>query len=77
VDVFVIDPVAMTVIMELPTGVDEFVVIVRVVVQVGVQVEEVKDPTAPVGNPEAVKLTPDAVAPAAKVDVIKLLTVKP
>lgn len=68
--------VAVTIIAEVATGVETLVVIVRVVVQVGVQ--DVGENTAddPAGNPEAVYAT-DVVEPDVRVEVIVLVAVKP
>ena len=55
VEVLMIDPaVAVTVTVEFPVGVDERVLIVRVIEQVGEQAVGENVPVAPVGSPETV-----------------------
>ena len=50
-------PVAVTVMVELPAGVEPLVLMVRVEEQAGLQEVEEKDAVAPVGSPEAEKVT--------------------
>ena len=50
-------PIAVTVMLELPTGVELFVLMVRVEEQVGLQLVEEKEALAPVGKPEAERVT--------------------
>ena len=50
-------PVAMTVMLELPAGVEALVLMVRVEEQVGLQLVEEKEAVAPVGKPEAENVT--------------------
>ena len=51
-------PDAVTVMVEFPAGVEAFVLMVRVEEQAGLQLVEEKEAVAPVGNPEAEKVTP-------------------
>ena len=62
-------PMAVTVIVELPRGVEAGVVIVRVVEQLGLQETGEKEAVAPVGNPVAEKLR-EAGVPVVRVAVI-------
>ena len=50
-------PDAMTVTLELPTAVELLALMVRVEEQLGLQLAEENDAVAPVGKPEAEKLT--------------------
>jgi hypothetical protein len=50
-------PVAVTVMLELPAGVELFVLIVIVEEQAGLQLAEEKEALAPVGKPEAERVT--------------------
>ena len=50
-------PVAVTVMVELPAGVELLVLMVRVEEQAGLQLVEEKEAVAPVGKPEAEKVT--------------------
>jgi hypothetical protein len=50
-------PVAVTVMLELPAGVELFVLIVIVEEQAGLQLVEEKEALAPVGKPEAERVT--------------------
>jgi hypothetical protein len=50
-------PVAVTVMLELPAGVELFVLMVSVEEQAGVQLAEEKEAVAPVGKPEAESVT--------------------
>ena len=50
-------PVASTVMLELPAGVELLVLMVSVEEQAGLQLVEEKEAVAPVGKPEAEKLT--------------------
>jgi hypothetical protein len=50
-------PVAVTVIVEVPAGVELVVLTVRMEEQVGLQEADEKEAVAPVGRPEAVKMT--------------------
>jgi len=47
----------MTVMLELPAGVEALVLMVRVEEQVGLQLVEEKEAVAPVGKPEAENVT--------------------
>ncbi len=50
-------PVAMTVMLELPAGVELLVLMVSVEEQAGLQLVEENEAVAPVGKPEAEKVT--------------------
>ena len=50
-------PVAVTVMIELPAGVEAVVLMVMVEEQAGLQEAEEKDPVAPAGSPETLKET--------------------
>ena len=50
-------PDAVTVMVELPAGVEPLVLMVRVEEQAGLQLVEEKEAVAPVGRPEARKVT--------------------
>ena len=50
-------PLAVTVTVELPAGVELLVLTVRMEEQVGLQEADEKEAVAPVGRPEAVKMT--------------------
>jgi hypothetical protein len=50
-------PVAVTVMLELPAGVELFVLMVIVEEQAGLQLVEEKEALAPVGKPEAERVT--------------------
>ena len=50
-------PVAVTVMLELPAGVELLVLMVSVEEQAGLQLVEEKEAVAPVGKPEAEKVT--------------------
>jgi hypothetical protein len=50
-------PAAVTVMLELPAGVELLVLMVRVEEQVGLQLVEEKEAVAPVGKPEAKNVT--------------------
>ena len=50
-------PVAVTVMLELPAGVELLVLMVRVEEQLGLQLVEENEAVAPVGSPEAEKVT--------------------
>ena len=50
-------PVAVTVMLELPAGVELLVLMVSVEEQLGLQLVEEKEAVAPVGKPEAEKAT--------------------
>jgi hypothetical protein len=50
-------PAAVAVTVELPAGVEALVLMVRVEEQVGLQVGEENEAVAPVGRPEAEKVT--------------------
>jgi len=50
-------PAAVTVMVELPAGVEALVLMVRVEEQVGLQVAEENEAVAPVGRPEAERVT--------------------
>ena len=50
-------PVAVTVMVEPPAGVEAFVLMVSVEEQVGLQLIEEKEAVAPVGRPEAERVT--------------------
>ena len=50
-------PVAVTMIVEIPAGVELVVLTVRMEEQVGLQEADEKEAVAPVGRPEAVKMT--------------------
>jgi len=49
-------PVAVTVMLELPAGVELLVLIVKVEEQLGLQLVEENEAVAPVGSPEAEKV---------------------
>jgi hypothetical protein len=66
-------PAAVTVIREVPAGVELVVLMVRVEEQVGPQEVEEKEAVAPAGRPEAEKVTA-SVPPDIKVALIKLVT---
>jgi hypothetical protein len=75
--VFVIPPPdAVTVMVELPAGVDAFALIVSVEEQLGLQLAEEKEAVAPVGKPEADRVTVWAL-PDVKVALIELVTEDP
>jgi hypothetical protein len=69
-------PVAVTVMVELPAGIEAVVLIVRVEEHVGLQEVEEKDTVVPEGKPEAEKVTAWAL-PDAKVVPIELVTEEP
>jgi hypothetical protein len=69
-------PDAVTVTLELPAAVELVVLIVSVEEQLGLQLVEENEAVAPVGKPEAEKLTAWAF-PEAKVVLIELLTEEP
>ena len=50
-------PAAVTVMVELPAGVEALALMVRVEEQVGLQVAEENEAVAPVGRPEAERVT--------------------
>lgn len=50
-------PAAVTIIVELPAGVEPFVLIVSVEEQVGLQLDEENEAVVPEGSPEAEKAT--------------------
>jgi len=50
-------PAAVTVMVELPAGVEALALMVRVEEQVGLQLVEEKEAVAPVGKPEAENVT--------------------
>jgi hypothetical protein len=50
-------PVAVTVMLEFPAGVELLVLMVRVEEQAGLQLVEEKEAVAPVGKPEAERVT--------------------
>ena len=50
-------PVAITVMVELPAGVEPVVLMVMVEEQAGLQEGDEKDPVAPAGSPETLKET--------------------
>ena len=50
-------PAAVTVMVELPAGVEALALMVRVEEQVGLQVAEENEVVAPVGKPEAERVT--------------------
>src|SRR5262249_41035099 len=69
-------PVAVTVIVELPAGVELSVLMVSVEEQAGLQLVEEKEAVAPVGKPEAEKATACA-RPEAKVALIEVVNEDP
>jgi hypothetical protein len=69
-------PAAVTIMLELPAGVELFVLMVRVEEQVGLQLVEEKEAVAPVGKPEAENVTAWAL-PDVKVALIELVTEEP
>jgi hypothetical protein len=69
-------PVAVTVMLELPAGVEPLVLMVRVEEQVGLQLAEEKEAVAPVGKPAAENVTAWAL-PDVKVVLIELVTDDP
>jgi len=69
-------PLPVTVRVEVPVGVVEDVLIVRVVEQVGEHAVEENDALAPVGNPEAEKDT-DCVVPETSAALMELETEEP
>jgi hypothetical protein len=75
--VFVIPPTdAVTVMVELPAGVDAFALMVSVEEQLGLQLAEEKEAVAPVGKPEADRVTVWAL-PDVRVALIELVTEDP
>jgi hypothetical protein len=75
--VFVIAPPdAVTVMVELPAGVDAVVLMVSVEEQLGLQLAEEKEAVAPVGKPETERVTAWAL-PDVKVALIELATEAP
>ena len=69
-------PDAVTVIVELPAGVEPLVLRVSVEEQLGLQLLGEKDPVAPVGSPEAENVT-GCVLPETNVALITLVTDEP
>jgi hypothetical protein len=69
-------PDAVTVMLELPAGVEAFVLMVRVEEQVGLQLVEEKEALAPVGKPEAERVTAWAL-PETKAALMELVTEDP
>ena len=69
-------PVAATVIVELPAGVEPVVLTVRVEEQAGVQLAEEKDAVVPEGNPETLKEIAWLLADT-KLAAIELVTEEP
>jgi hypothetical protein len=69
-------PTAVTVMVELPAGVEVFVLIVIVEEQAGLQLVEENEAVAPVGKPEAEKVTVWAL-PVVKAVLIELVTEDP
>ena len=69
-------PDAVTVMVEVPAGVEPLVAIVSVEEQLGLQLPEEKDAVAPVGSPAAENVT-GCVLPETNVALIALVTTEP
>jgi hypothetical protein len=69
-------PAAVTVMVELPAGVEALALMVRVEEQVGLQVAEENEVVAPVGKPEAERVTAWAL-PDVKAALMELVTEEP